>query len=232
MATPFEEFVNRELPRRSALLTVAITGYDGDPNDPGAPAIIQSSPLGTFYQQESPATFWRKNPAGSWDQVAAGGGGGAGVNVEDDGTPVVSPASTLDFAGDGVSVTDAGGGEATITIPGGGGSSAGGWEIKSGTKEAFLPPEPTPVADVSSFSFRVLDAKTGLAALTSLSIFADTILSESVQIVSDPDNIIDTVEFVTIEELRNVRITGTGNSGTAEVLVTWNDIEITLTVIK
>jgi hypothetical protein len=57
-------------------------------------------------------------------QIEEGGGGGGGsITVEDEGVPVVAPATILDFEGAGVSVADAGGGRATITIPGGGGAS-------------------------------------------------------------------------------------------------------------
>lgn len=45
-----------------------------------------------------------------------------GVSLEDEGTPVTgTPHTTLDFVGAGVTVTNAGSGEATITIPGGAG---------------------------------------------------------------------------------------------------------------
>lgn len=71
MATPFEEFVNRELPRRSAHLTLAITGYDGDPNGGGAPSIIQSAPLGTWFHEDSEDRWWRRGKA-AW--VVPGGG--------------------------------------------------------------------------------------------------------------------------------------------------------------
>ena len=46
------------------------------------------------------------------------GGGGSGVNVEQGGTPIVSGATTLDFTG--ATVTDEGGGVASIAITGGG----------------------------------------------------------------------------------------------------------------
>jgi hypothetical protein len=46
-------------------------------------------------------------------------GGGSGVDVEDEGTPVVT-ATTLNFTGAGVTATDAGGGVAEVNIPGGG----------------------------------------------------------------------------------------------------------------
>ena len=71
--TAFEDFVNLEVPRRPALLTVAITSYDGDPNGGGAPAILIGAPVGTFYQQETPETLWRKGVGGTWANASAGG---------------------------------------------------------------------------------------------------------------------------------------------------------------
>lgn len=77
--TAFESFVNLELPRRSAHLTVGIAGYDGDPNDVGAPAILKNSPQGTWYQRETPAIVWYRKQIGgaigstSWT-VPAGSG--------------------------------------------------------------------------------------------------------------------------------------------------------------
>jgi hypothetical protein len=50
---------------------------------------------------------------------AVGGGGSSGVIVEDDGVPTANnPHTTLNFTGDGVTASDAGGGVATIDIPG------------------------------------------------------------------------------------------------------------------
>lgn len=49
-------------------------------------------------------------------------GGGGTIAVQDEGTPILT-ASTLNFVGAGVDATDAGGGVATITIPGGGGGA-------------------------------------------------------------------------------------------------------------
>lgn len=54
----YETYVNTELPRRSAHLTVEITGYDGDPNDPGAPDALKKAPKGTWYMRETPAVSW------------------------------------------------------------------------------------------------------------------------------------------------------------------------------
>lgn len=77
----FESFVNLELPRRSAHLTVGIAGYDGDPNDVAAPAILKNSPQGTWYLRETPAKVWYRKEIGgvggatSW--VVPGGSGSA-----------------------------------------------------------------------------------------------------------------------------------------------------------
>ncbi len=54
--------------------------------------------------------------------IGGGGGGGGDVAVEDEGNQVLAAAGTLDFVGDGVTVTDGGSGTATVTIPGGGGA--------------------------------------------------------------------------------------------------------------
>ena len=68
--TAFEDFVNLELPRRSAFLTVAITGFDGDPNDAGAPAILKGAPTGSWYLRETPLrSFFRKEDSGSTDWI-------------------------------------------------------------------------------------------------------------------------------------------------------------------
>jgi len=58
-------------------------------------------------------------PASSYSLGGSGGGGGSNtVDVQDEGV-AVNTASTLNFVGAGVTATDAGGGTATITIPGG-----------------------------------------------------------------------------------------------------------------
>lgn len=55
-----QAYTNLEMPRRIVLLTVTITGYDGNPNDGGAPDIIKNAPVGTFYLQLTPERLWRK----------------------------------------------------------------------------------------------------------------------------------------------------------------------------
>lgn len=59
-----------------------------------------------------------------------GGGGSNTVDVQDEGV-AVNTASTLNFVGAGVTATDAGGGTATITIPGG--STEGSALVYTGT---------------------------------------------------------------------------------------------------
>jgi hypothetical protein len=55
---------------------------------------------------------------GLWKEYV--GGGGSALTIEDEGTPLSTAATTLDFVGAGVTVTGSGA-EKTITIPGGGG---------------------------------------------------------------------------------------------------------------
>ena len=55
--------------------------------------------------------------SGSTITINSTGGGAGGVDVEDDGADIVSGATTLNFTGGGVTVTDAGSNEATINIP-------------------------------------------------------------------------------------------------------------------
>lgn len=76
MGTPFENFVNLELPRRPALLTQGITGYDGDPNNVAAPVIFANAPAGTFYLQTTGGDLWRKKSVGATTWVVVGGSGG------------------------------------------------------------------------------------------------------------------------------------------------------------
>jgi hypothetical protein len=58
-------------------------------------------------------------------EVASESGGGSGVRIEDEGTTILSGATGINFAGAGVTVTDAGSGEAAVVIPGGGGITDG-----------------------------------------------------------------------------------------------------------
>jgi hypothetical protein len=64
----------------------------------------------------------RKNSGGTVTDLEAGGGGSA-ITVDDEGTPLATAATTLDFVGAGVTASGTGATK-TITIPGGGGAGA------------------------------------------------------------------------------------------------------------
>jgi hypothetical protein len=65
----------------------------------------------------------RKNSGGTVTDLEAGGGGSA-ITVDDEGTPLATAATTLDFVGAGVTASGTGATK-TITIPGGGGTFSG-----------------------------------------------------------------------------------------------------------
>lgn len=71
MATSYEIFVNTELPRRSAYLTIDNTGYEGNPNLAGIDK-INSAPKGTWFLNNADNSLWYKkiktDPL-SWDQL-------------------------------------------------------------------------------------------------------------------------------------------------------------------
>jgi hypothetical protein len=104
----FEDFVTLELPRRPVMLTAELCGgYTGDPNDGGAPIIVQNSPKGTFYLRGSNDTLWKKESAspGTWGEVGgASSGTEAALTLTVDGTsgsdtPSVSRPAVL-YGGD------------------------------------------------------------------------------------------------------------------------------------
>lgn len=85
MATPFEDFVNAELPARIVIIRGA-TDATGDPNASALP-LVNAAPAGSFYQQDDtiPKTLWVKDAAGSTSWVELGeatGGGGGFISVE------------------------------------------------------------------------------------------------------------------------------------------------------
>lgn len=72
----FEDFVNFELPRRGVTLTpIMVGGYDGDPNDAGAPDVLKYAPPGAEYYEASERRFWRKMSSVAGDWLVAGGVG-------------------------------------------------------------------------------------------------------------------------------------------------------------
>lgn len=71
----FEDFVNLELPRRPVMLTQSITGFDGDPNTGGPPALVANAPLGSFFLRATGTVLYKKNSSspGTWEIVGGGG---------------------------------------------------------------------------------------------------------------------------------------------------------------
>jgi hypothetical protein len=92
----FEDYVNLELPRRSTLLTKALTGgYDANPNLGGAPSILQNAPNGAWFYEETADIWWRKREStpGTWTDTTVSGGGGGFTRIEEVFTP--TPAQTV-----------------------------------------------------------------------------------------------------------------------------------------
>lgn len=56
----FSTYVNAELPRRVAVLTEDITGWDNTPNSVSAPDVVNSAPKGTLFLQETESLLWQK----------------------------------------------------------------------------------------------------------------------------------------------------------------------------
>lgn len=75
---------------------------------------------GTLYYEERDGKYYPCNAGtgSGGSRRGGGGGGGRGIIVQDDGTQVNGFIKTLNFTGNGVTVTDGGGGKANIDIPG------------------------------------------------------------------------------------------------------------------
>jgi hypothetical protein len=91
----FEDYVNLELPRRSTLLTKAITGYDDNPNLGAAPSTIDNAPVGTWFYEETANVWWRKreSAASTWTDTTVSGGGGSFTRIEEVFVP--APSQTI-----------------------------------------------------------------------------------------------------------------------------------------
>lgn len=77
-----QNFVNVELPRRRVLLKSSDpdVSYDGDPNSGSAPAIIQGSPLGTWYFRAGTDQFYKRHTS-AWVEEGSGGGGSVNTDI-------------------------------------------------------------------------------------------------------------------------------------------------------
>jgi hypothetical protein len=91
----FEDFVNRELPRRSPLLTKALTGHDDSPKN-SPPAIIASAPLGTWFYEETADRWWRRDET-DW-LITLEAGGAPSPTTQEDFTITMDPVGGSDPA--------------------------------------------------------------------------------------------------------------------------------------
>ena len=97
----------------------------GNPADNDDPAIRIATTLGDTTTNNDLQIVGGTNITVTRDDdnqltITATGGTGSGVDVQDDGTEIESGATTLNFTGDGVTVTDGGDNQANIAIAGGG----------------------------------------------------------------------------------------------------------------
>lgn len=100
------------MPSKAEPLVGLVWVADFDPTTAGGVA----APLWQFLIRVDTATLYYKAGAANTDWIALGGGGGSsGVIVESDGTPVLSPATTLNFSTD-FDITDQGANVAGIAL--------------------------------------------------------------------------------------------------------------------
>jgi hypothetical protein len=83
------------------------------------PEVDELANIDTTGKADGDVIYW---DAGSSTWLVAAPSGGGGVTVQDEGSPLTTTATTLDFVGAGVTATGAGATK-TITIPGGGGGT-------------------------------------------------------------------------------------------------------------
>lgn len=87
-------------------------GVDGAPGAPGAPGVVQSIVAGTNVTVDS------TDPA---NPIVSATGGGAALEVQEEGVAVDSAVETINFTGAGVTATQTAAGVVQVDIPGGGG---------------------------------------------------------------------------------------------------------------
>lgn len=98
----------------------------------------------------SSSTYLRGD--GAWATPAGGGGA---LRVEDEGTSIVAAATGINFVGAGVTVTDAGSDEATVTISGGGGSAELLAVIRYAPSQTVLSTTSTSLVDVDATNLAI-----------------------------------------------------------------------------
>lgn len=110
-----------------------------------------------FYETDTGDTYaW---DGSAWDQVNTGAG--AGLDVEDEGTPEASGVTTLNFTGAGVTATDAGGGVVDVDIPGGGSGGLIGVQVITATGAGTY----TPTGGTSSIVIELIGGGGGGAGI-------------------------------------------------------------------
>ena len=87
--------------------------------------VFKSIPVGMLVYDQSDDTVYAWDGSAMNSVGSGGGGGGGDVAVEDNGVQILAAASTLNFTGDGVTVTDAGSGQVDIDIAAGTGGGDG-----------------------------------------------------------------------------------------------------------
>jgi hypothetical protein len=78
---PFRDFMVDEMGRRSPTFSSTFAGYDGDPNLPAAPSLLDNAIPGTAYLRATPPTLYDKMALGAGNWIERGGGGGGAGSV-------------------------------------------------------------------------------------------------------------------------------------------------------
>lgn len=127
----------------SAVAGYRIYAIHGASGSFGSAGLIGTSPSPFFVHSGLGASdTWRYwvvayNAAGNSTELGpinqtTNAAGGGGIEVKDEGSSILNPATILNFIGAGVTASNAGGGQVDIAIPGGGGggdSTPTGWEV-------------------------------------------------------------------------------------------------------
>lgn len=130
----------------------------------GTPLTMGEPQVGLMIYSKADLDYFIWTDTGSPSSLAwtaSGLGGVVGIStVKDEGVSTVTSALTLDFVGAGVTVTDAGGGEATVTIPGG----IDGVDVSDGGSPTVAPTSTT--IDFTGAGVSVASGGSGIATVT------------------------------------------------------------------